>query len=102
MAGEGQAVPTTAAAMTLPDQIEVLTLDTARWLRDDSTEALMAAAKGAGAQGAKACGAGGGGCLAFLVREGTRLDVEAALEREGARVLPAHPVERGHILEVEG
>lgn len=44
MAGEGQAVPTTAAAMTLPDQIEVLTLDTARWLRDDSTEALMAAA----------------------------------------------------------
>lgn len=65
------------------------------------TEALMAAAKRAGAQGGKACGAGGGGCLAFLVREGTRLEVEAALEREGARVLPAHPVERGHLLEVE-
>ena len=63
------------------------------------TEALMAAAKRAGAQGGKACGAGGGGCLAFLVQEGTRLEVEAALEREGARVLPAHPVERGHLLE---
>lgn len=65
------------------------------------TEALMAAAKRAGALGGKACGAGGGGCLAFLVREGTRLDVEAALEREGVRVLPAHPVERGHFLEVD-
>lgn len=66
-----------------------------------ATEALMAAARKAGALGGKACGAGGGGCLAFLVREGTRLDVEAALEREGARVLAAHPVERGHLVEVE-
>ncbi len=66
-----------------------------------ATEALMAAARRAGALGGKACGAGGGGCLAFLVREGTRLDVEAALEREGARVLAAHPVERGHLVEVE-
>jgi D-glycero-alpha-D-manno-heptose-7-phosphate kinase len=64
-------------------------------------EGLMDAARKAGALGGKACGAGGGGCLAFLVREGTRLDVEAALEREGARVLAAHPVERGHFVEVE-
>ncbi len=64
-------------------------------------ESLMAAARGAGAIGGKACGAGGGGCLAFLVREGTRLRVERALEEEGARVLPAHPVERGHVVEVE-
>ena len=66
-----------------------------------ATEVLMTAAKRAGALGGKACGAGGGGCLAFLVREGTRLDVETALEREGATVLPAHPVEGGHHLEVE-
>lgn len=64
-------------------------------------EALISAATGAGALGGKACGAGGGGCLAFLVPKGTRLAVERALEREGARVLPAHPVERGHMLEVE-
>lgn len=64
-------------------------------------EALMSAAKRSGALGGKACGAGGGGCLAFIVGEGTRLAVEQALEREGARVLPAHPVERGHLLEVE-
>jgi D-glycero-alpha-D-manno-heptose-7-phosphate kinase len=66
-----------------------------------ATEVLMVAAKRAGALGGKACGAGGGGCLAFLVREGTRLDVETALEREGATVLPAHPVEGGPQLEVE-
>jgi D-glycero-alpha-D-manno-heptose-7-phosphate kinase len=66
-----------------------------------ATEVLVAAAKRAGALGGKACGAGGGGCLAFLVREGTRLDVETALEREGASVLPAHPVEAGHHLEVD-
>ena len=66
-----------------------------------ATEALMEAARRAGSLGGKACGAGGGGCLAFLVREGTRLEVEAALEREGARVLAAHPVERGHLVEVE-
>lgn len=66
-----------------------------------ATEVLVNAAKRAGALGGKACGAGGGGCLAFLVREGTRLDVETALEREGASVLPAHPVEGGHKLEVD-
>jgi D-glycero-alpha-D-manno-heptose-7-phosphate kinase len=66
-----------------------------------ATEVLVAAAKRAGALGGKACGAGGGGCLAFLVREGTRLGVETALEREGASVLPAHPVAAGHHLEVD-
>jgi D-glycero-alpha-D-manno-heptose-7-phosphate kinase len=66
-----------------------------------SMENLMDRAAQAGALGGKACGAGGGGCLAFWVREGARLEVERALEREGARVLPAHPVPRGHVLEVE-
>jgi D-glycero-alpha-D-manno-heptose-7-phosphate kinase len=70
-------------------------------LSTPSMENLMDRAAQAGALGAKACGAGGGGCLAFWVREGARLEVERALEREGARVLPAHPVPRGHVLEVE-
>ncbi len=55
----------------------------------------------AGALGGKACGAGGGGCLAFMTPEGARLEVEQALEKEGARLLTAFPIERGHTVEVE-
>jgi D-glycero-alpha-D-manno-heptose-7-phosphate kinase len=41
-----------------------------------------------GAVGAKVCGAGGGGCIAFLCAEGRKADVEGALAaEEGARVL---------------
>jgi D-glycero-alpha-D-manno-heptose-7-phosphate kinase len=55
----------------------------------------------AGALGGKVCGAGGGGCLAFMTPEGARLEVEEALEREGARLLTAYPVEKGHTVEVD-
>jgi D-glycero-alpha-D-manno-heptose-7-phosphate kinase len=41
-----------------------------------------------GAQAAKVCGAGGGGCIAFLCEEGRKEDVERALALEqGAEVL---------------
>jgi D-glycero-alpha-D-manno-heptose-7-phosphate kinase len=41
-----------------------------------------------GAEAAKVCGAGGGGCIAFLCAEGRRQDVERALSAEaGAEVL---------------
>jgi D-glycero-alpha-D-manno-heptose-7-phosphate kinase len=41
-----------------------------------------------GAEAAKVCGAGGGGCIAFLCKSGRRADVEAALAaEEGAEVL---------------
>ena len=36
-----------------------------------------------GAEAAKVCGAGGGGCIAFLCAEGRKQDVEAALAAEG-------------------
>jgi D-glycero-alpha-D-manno-heptose-7-phosphate kinase len=55
-------------------------------------EALVAAAEAAGAWGGKACGAGGGGCLAFLCPPDRRLEVTAELEKAGGRVLPARPV----------
>ena len=64
-------------------------------------EEMLSRARKAGALGGKACGAGGGGSLAFVVPEGARLEVEQALEREGARILAAHPVERGHSLEID-
>ena len=40
-----------------------------------------------GAEAAKVCGAGGGGCIAFLCAEGRKQDVERALEAEGGEVL---------------
>lgn len=40
-----------------------------------------------GGEAAKVCGAGGGGCIAFLCEEGRRNDVENALREEGVDVL---------------
>jgi D-glycero-alpha-D-manno-heptose-7-phosphate kinase len=51
-------------------------------------EMLVERALSAGAEAAKVCGAGGGGCIAFLCAEGQRESVERALaEEEGAQVL---------------
>jgi D-glycero-alpha-D-manno-heptose-7-phosphate kinase len=49
---------------------------------------LFEAGRQAGTVGSKACGAGGGGCLIFLCRAGTREQVGRALEAHGARLLP--------------
>lgn len=56
---------------------------------------LIALARRHGAVAAKTCGAGGGGCLAFFVREGAREQVTAALRNHGARVLDFRFVNRG-------
>ena len=72
----------------------------ARGISTPRVERLLRAAREAGASGGKACGAGGGGCLAFWVPQGARWKVAQALEREGAAVLEARPVSRGHSLEV--
>src|SRR5947209_140420 len=45
-------------------------------------ESLVEKAMLNGAEGAKVCGAGGGGCIAFLCAEGRRADVERALGAE--------------------
>jgi D-glycero-alpha-D-manno-heptose-7-phosphate kinase len=52
------------------------------------TDRMMAAARQAGAQASKLCGAGGGGCMITFVPVGAREAVIAALEAEGARTLP--------------
>lgn len=54
----------------------------------DLIDHLVAGTKRAGAVGAKVCGAGGGGCVFFLVEPGTKEKVAAVIEREGAQVLP--------------
>ena len=48
---------------------------------------LVEQALASGAEAAKVCGAGGGGCIAFLCAEGRKQDVERALANEGAEVL---------------
>ena len=51
-------------------------------------ERLVEKALANGAEAAKVCGAGGGGCIAFLCAEGRKADVERALNgEEGAEVL---------------
>ena len=51
-------------------------------------ESLVETALRSGALAAKVCGAGGGGCIAFLCEEGARASVEQALAaRGGAEVL---------------
>ena len=51
-------------------------------------ERLVETALRSGALAAKVCGAGGGGCIAFLCEEGARESVESALSSEGgAQVL---------------
>jgi len=51
-------------------------------------DAMLGAAKEAGAMAGKVCGAGGGGCLFCLVDPDRRASVNAALVSRGADVLP--------------
>jgi D-glycero-alpha-D-manno-heptose-7-phosphate kinase len=50
---------------------------------------LVRVTRRAGAIGAKVCGAGGGGCVAFLVERGSGPRVSAAVRAAGARIIPA-------------
>lgn len=54
-------------------------------------EDLLAAAQAAGAWGGKACGAGGGGCLAILAPPAKRAEVRAQVEKVGGMVLDTRP-----------
>ena len=64
---------------------------------------LVSTTRRAGAAGAKVCGAGGGGCVIFLVEAGSKAAVSAVIEREGATVLPVSVVPRGvRLRELDG
>lgn len=62
-------------------------------------ESLIERARSLGAWGGKACGAGGGGCLAFLCPPEKKGALAAGLEELGGEVLPARPT--GEPLAVE-
>ncbi|HLW75936.1 MAG TPA: hypothetical protein VKS01_03105 [Bryobacteraceae bacterium] len=55
----------------------------------------------AGARAAKVCGAGGGGCVLFLIEPDARRGVEAIIESQGATVLPVKIARRGVRVRVE-
>ena len=59
-------------------------------------------AKRAGAMGAKVCGAGGGGCVFFLVERGAREKVSQALANAGAEILPVKVVAKGVSVRTSG
>jgi D-glycero-alpha-D-manno-heptose-7-phosphate kinase len=64
-------------------------------------ERLLEAGRRAGAWGGKACGAGGGGCVAVLGPPERREAIATALLEAGARVLEAPPTARGLEFTIE-
>lgn len=58
-------------------------------MRTPMMAALEEVGREAGADGVKACGAGAGGCLAFLARPGREADVTEALRAAGGVILRA-------------
>lgn len=56
---------------------------------------LVSVTRRRGALAAKVCGAGGGGCVLFLIDPEARKRVESAITAEGTRVLPVRVARRG-------
>lgn len=56
---------------------------------------LVQVTRRAGALGAKVCGAGGGGCVFFLVDRGAKPRVAAAIQREGGAILDVSVAREG-------
>ena len=67
----------------------------------DLIDRLVSVTRRLGARAAKACGAGGGGCVVFLVEPEAKARVSAAIEREGAQVLPVEVARRGVRVRVQ-
>jgi len=64
-------------------------------------DAAIDAALGAGAWGGRACGAGGGGCILFLLPPDKRDAVKEALAKVPGRLLDAVPVAHGMTIDRE-
>ncbi len=63
---------------------------------------LVTVARRAGSTGAKVCGAGGGGCVVFLVEPGAKAKVTGALKAAGANALDAEVAPLGVRIKVKG
>ena len=60
---------------------------------------LIAVASKSGGRAAKVCGAGGGGCVVFMVKEGARERVADALRLNGGQVLPCRVATEGLVVK---
>lgn len=92
------------AAVTKGDWNEVGRLLREEWanrkknapgITTDVIDAVVSATRKAGGLGAKACGAGGGGCVFVLAERGAQKKVAQAAERTGAKVLPVQVAPAG-------
>jgi D-glycero-alpha-D-manno-heptose-7-phosphate kinase len=63
-------------------------------------DAAIGAARGAGAWGGKVCGAGGGGCIVFLMPADRKDDVRRALASVAGRIVDAVPVAHGLTIDI--
>jgi D-glycero-alpha-D-manno-heptose-7-phosphate kinase len=63
---------------------------------------LVAATRRAGSTAAKVCGAGGGGCVLFLIEPDARQRVETSITQQGATVLPIRVARRGVRTRADG
>jgi D-glycero-alpha-D-manno-heptose-7-phosphate kinase len=63
---------------------------------------LVKVTRRAGAVGAKVCGAGGGGCVFFLVDRGAKERVSQVILAEGATVLPVRVAPQGVTVKTAG
>ena len=61
---------------------------------------LIEIARAAGAEAAKVCGAGGGGCVAFYCGRERKAEVEDALGKAGGRIIPYRIAREGLRVEV--
>lgn len=63
---------------------------------------LVSVTARAGASGAKVCGAGGGGCVFFLVEPDAKARVSDLIRREGAEVLDVKVAPKGVVVRMGG
>jgi D-glycero-alpha-D-manno-heptose-7-phosphate kinase len=91
-------------ALVKPDWDEAARLIREEWahrrknapgITTEFIDTLIAAAKRAGGKAAKVCGAGGGGCVFFLVEPGAKAAVQEAIRKEGAEILDVTVAPKG-------
>ena len=91
-------------ALAKPDWDEAARLIREEWshrrknapgITTELIDRLIATAKKAGGKAAKVCGAGGGGCVFFLVEPGSKERVQQAIAAEGAEILDVKVAAQG-------
>jgi D-glycero-alpha-D-manno-heptose-7-phosphate kinase len=96
------------AAITKPDWSEVARLIREEWkfrrsnyanISSPLIDRLITVASKAGGRAAKVCGAGGGGCVVFMVKEGAKERVAQAIRMNGGQVLNCNVSHHGLIVE---